>query len=477
MKRPIHVAGAVALALFTLAQAAPAAEVKLVGVTYPEGKKISVPFTRTAIAPKAATLEGTLRMEKGQVDIRLEWDKMEPAVMFAGNITAYNVWAITSDGRPENLGELQVREKKSGEGSFRTGKVTFALMVTADGLPGTVFPSELVVFTSGKVDPTKAKSAEFTIETSTVVSEFTRPGNPSIADLTYAAAKGGEPIELQQADKAYNMAVELKAETVAAKEMETAKIQLAQARNSVKGGSKSAVVDYSRRALDSAGTAVRLKIQQIFDERVAAEEARLKAAEERKRRELEATKARAAQAEADKARMAGEVERLKAEQEQLKVGLNEAIGRVMQIQESARGVVLSMGDILFDVNKSTLKREAEYPVVKLSAILSVFPKLYARVEGFTDTTGKPELNMKLSAERAKSVADLRVAQGVAAERLAHAGYGPANPVADNATAEGRAKNRRVEIILSQTPVTPTEGGMVAPDRPAKAAKPAAKPVK
>jgi hypothetical protein len=208
-------------------------------------------------------------MEKGQVDIKLAWKMMEPAVMFAGNITTYNVWAVTLDGRPENLGELQVREKKSGEGSFRTGKVNFAIMVTADVLPGTVIPSELVVFTSGKADPAKAKSEEFSIETSSMIGEFTRPGNPSIANLTYAA-KGSEPIELQQADKAYNLAVELKAETVAAKEMETAKIQLAQARNSVKGGSKSAVVDYSRRALDSAGTAVRLKIQQIFDERGSA---------------------------------------------------------------------------------------------------------------------------------------------------------------------------------------------------------------
>ena len=167
MKRSVVLAGAAALAL-SVASSAFAAEVKLVGVTYPEGKKISVPFTRTAIAPKAATLEGTLRMEKGQVDVKLAWKMMEPAVMFAGNITAYNVWAITSDGRPENLGELQVREKKSGEGSFRTGKVNFAIMVTADVLPGTVMPSELVVFTSGKVDPTKAKSAEFSIETSSI---------------------------------------------------------------------------------------------------------------------------------------------------------------------------------------------------------------------------------------------------------------------------------------------------------------------
>ncbi len=473
MKRSVVLAGVAALAL-SVTSSAFAAEVKLVGVTYPEGKKISVPFTRTDIAPKAATLVGTLRMEKGQVDVKIAWKMMEPAVMFAGNITAYNVWAVTSDGRPENLGELQVREKKSGEGSFRTGKVNFAIMVTADVLPGTVMPSDLVVFTSGKVDPTKAKSAEFSVETSSIISEFTRPGNPSIADLTYTA-KGAQPIELQQADKAYDMAVALKAETVAAKEMETAKTQLAQARNSVKGGSKTTVVDYSRRALDSAGTAARLKVQQILDERAAAEEARLKAAEEKKRQELEAAKAQAAAAEADKARMAAEVTRLKAEQEQLKNSVRDAVGKYMQVEETARGLVVNMADILFDVNKSTLKKDPEIALAKVSAVLGVFPKVQIRAEGFTDTTGKEELNMKLSAERARTVAAFLVAQGVAADRLTHAGYGPANPVGDNATAEGRAKNRRVELILNQGPVTATPGGMVAPEPPAKPAKkPAAK---
>ena len=474
MKRSVVLAGAAALAL-AVATSASAAEVKLAGVTFPEGKKISVPFTRTAIAPKAATLEGTMRMEKGQVDVKLSWKMMEPAVMFAGNITTYNVWAVTVDGRPENLGELQVREKKSGEGSFRTGKVTFAIMVTADVLPGTVIPSELVLFTSGKVDPTKAKSEEFSVETSSMIGEFTRPGNPSIADLTYAA-KGSEPIELQQADKAYNLAVELKAETVAAKEMETAKTQLAQARNSVKGGSSKAVVDYSRRALDSSGTAVRLKVQQILDERLAAEAARVRAAEERKRQELEAAKAQAAAAEAEKARMAAEVARLKAEQEQLKGSIRDAVGQYMQVEETARGLVVNMADILFDVNKYTLKKDPELALAKVSAILAVFPKVQVRAEGFTDTSGKEELNMKLSAERARTVADFLAAQGVAAERLTHAGYGPANPVGDNATAEGRAKNRRVELILNQGPVTATPGGTVAPERPAKkATKPAAKP--
>lgn len=470
MRRTAFTAGAIALAALTLARAAEAGPIlDLVGVTYPEGKKVTLPFTRTAIAPKAATLEGKVRMEKGQAEITLEWDKMEPAVLFAGNVSSYAVWAVTRDGRPGNLGELPVREKKSGSTVLTVGKANFAIIVTAEVLPGTLQPSELVLFVSGKVDEkTTAKNWDFQVDSTNPFQQLMKPGNPSIADLTYTA-KGTEPIELQQARRALDLAKELKAESVAAKEMETANIELGQAQNAAgKGGTTKQVVDYSRRALDNAGTAIRIKLQAMLDEKLAAEAAAKRAAEERKRQELEATKARAAAAEADKARMAGEVARLKAEQEQLKAGLSEALGSMMQVQDSARGVVVNLGDILFDTGKYTLKRDAEYAIVKISAILSVFPKLNARIEGFTDNVGKEDFNMKLSAERARTVADFLVSQGVAAERLSHAGYGPANPVGDNATKEGKAKNRRVELILNQGPVTATPGGMVAPDR--KAAK-------
>ena len=478
MKRLSILAGVAALALSALARTAAAGTiVDLVGVTYPEGKKVTLPFAKTAIAPKAAVLEGKVRMEKGQAEITLAWEKMEPAVLFAGNITSYAAWTITRDGRPENLGELPVREKKSGEATFRTGKSNFAVIVTAEVLPGTLQPSELLLFTSGKVDEkTTAKNWDFQIDSTNPFQSLMRPGNPSIADMTYPA-KGTEPIELQQARKAIEIADELKAGSVAPKELEAAKTEYGQATNAAThGGSGKQLVDYSRRAVENATTAVRIKLQAMLDDRLAAEEAARRAAEERKRQELEAAKAKANAAEADKARMAAEVARLKAEKDQLKAGLTDALGRMMQVQESARGVVVNMGDILFDTGKSTLKKDAEYAIVKISAILAVFPKLNARIEGFTDNTGKDELNMKLSAERARTVADFLVAQGVAAERLSHAGYGPSNPVGDNATKDGRAKNRRVELILNQGPVAPTPGGMVAPERkPAKApAKPAAK---
>lgn len=482
MKKPFTLLlGVVALALG--APPALSAELKLVGVTYPDKKKVEVPFTRTAIAPKAATLTAEVRFQGTQGDIEIEWKQMEPAILFAGNITSYSVWVVTRDGRPENLGELPVRDKKSGDAKYRTGQKNFALIVTAEVLPGTIVPSELVVFQSGAVDPkTTAKSYDFAYDITYPVAGVLRPGNPSIADLTYKA--GGEPIELQQARKVAEISDELKAETVEPKAVETAKSQLAQATNAAsgRGGSKTTVVDYSRRAIENYGLAIRKTFNKMLQDRMAAEEARRKAEEERKRREMEAakadaerSKAAAAAAEAEKAKLAAEVDQLKKERESLKQSLVDAAGESMTITETARGVVVNLADILFDVNKYTLKRDSEIALAKVAGILGVFKKFNVRVEGYTDSSGKQELNMTLSSERARSVADFLAKEGVAKDRILHAGYGPANPVADNATKEGRAKNRRVEIILNQEKVEPTPGGVTAPDKPAKATKPAAKP--
>ncbi len=81
--------------------------------------------------------------------------------------------------------------------------------------------------------------------------------------------------------------------------------------------------------------------------------------------------------------------------------------------------------------------------------MQLFPKINLRIEGYTDSTGSDELNQRLSRERAESVRGFLEKQGVAAGRMTAVGYGPKFPVADNATPEGRAKNRRVEIVLAE----------------------------
>ncbi len=250
-------------------------ETRLVGVSYPYGKTVHLPFHRTEIAPRTAVLAGTVKYSGEDSVVSIRWERMEPAVLFAGNISAYSVWAVPREGQPENLGELGVREKKEGAGQFRTAKGSFALVVTAEIMAGALLPGELVVFTSGRVDEkTTASNWDFTYAMALPFAELYRPGNPSVSELSYKAGPGVEPIELQQARNAVEFAGQIEAAAVAPREMEGAAAELERARNAARyGGSRVAVVDYSRRALEFATVASRLRLKQLLYEQVATTEA------------------------------------------------------------------------------------------------------------------------------------------------------------------------------------------------------------
>jgi outer membrane protein OmpA-like peptidoglycan-associated protein len=197
----------------------------------------------------------------------------------------------------------------------------------------------------------------------------------------------------------------------------------------------------------------------------AAEAARREADDARKKAEELASEASAARAESDRktaevATAAAKLERQNAqlqqqndtlvqERDDLAGQLDHALSSVAQITKTARGVVVNLPDILFDLNKATLKPNTQVALAKLAGIVELFPKINLRIEGYTDSTGTDELNMRLSRERAESVRSFLAQQGVASSRMTTGGYGPKFPVADNATAEGRAKNRRVEIVLAE----------------------------
>ena len=142
-------------------------------------------------------------------------------------------------------------------------------------------------------------------------------------------------------------------------------------------------------------------------------------------------------------------ERAKAEarQNEARNKLNDLQSKLIQVTEDARGIILSMSDILFDVDKATLKPDLKTSLAKVAGILSVYQELNVSVEGHTDNTGSAEHNLKLSEQRAKNVLDFLVSQGIEAARLSSKGYGMTVPVADNATKEGRQKNRRVDLVI------------------------------
>ena len=124
------------------------------------------------------------------------------------------------------------------------------------------------------------------------------------------------------------------------------------------------------------------------------------------------------------------------------------LNAVLETRDTPRGLVVTMADVLFDVGKYNLRPEARERLARLSGIISSHPGLNLRVEGYTDSTGSDEFNQKLSEQRAAETRSFLIVQGLDERTITAQGLGKANPIADNSTAEGRQRNRRVEIIVS-----------------------------
>lgn len=126
----------------------------------------------------------------------------------------------------------------------------------------------------------------------------------------------------------------------------------------------------------------------------------------------------------------------------------EAQLKELNAKKTERGLVITLGDVLFDTNKAQLKLGGTHSLQKLADFLKQYPQRQARVEGYTDSTGGADYNQALSDRRANAVRTSLVDMGVSSDRITTHGYGKGSPVASNDTAAGRQLNRRVEIILS-----------------------------
>jgi outer membrane protein OmpA-like peptidoglycan-associated protein len=170
--------------------------------------------------------------------------------------------------------------------------------------------------------------------------------------------------------------------------------------------------------------------------------------------EEEARRAGRAKAEADQARMAAQAEaeraaRAKAEADQLTKEMAD-----LKAKQTERGIVLTMGEVLFATGKSELSAQAMLSVDKLAEFLQKHPNRNVLIEGHTDTTGSDELNMTLSQKRADAVKEALAGKGVSEGRITAKGYGKKFPVASNDTPAGRSQNRRVEVIILNEGVKP-----------------------
>lgn len=169
-------------------------------------------------------------------------------------------------------------------------------------------------------------------------------------------------------------------------------------------------------------------------------------AEKRVLAEKEAALKALQEAEAQKA--AAEKAMAEAEAAQQKAAMLEREIADLQAVKADRGLVMTLGDVVFDVNKADLKPGGLVTVSKLATFLDEYPTRKVMVEGFTDSTGAAEYNQGLSERRALAVRDALIEKGIEATRIDIKGYGEEFPVATNATTAGRQMNRRVEIIIS-----------------------------
>ena len=181
-----------------------------------------------------------------------------------------------------------------------------------------------------------------------------------------------------------------------------------------------------------------------------------------------ATALSAAQADADQSRLAAQQSQANANQAEadkatMRTKLSEQLNSILQTRDSARGLIVSMSDVLFDTGKYSLKPGAREKLAKVAGILLAYPGLDIEVGGYTDNVGSDAMNQTLSENRAGSVRDYLVQEGVATNSVSSRGFGNTLPVASNDSSSGRQQNRRVELLVSGeaigSPVNATTGSL------------------
>ncbi len=258
-----------------------------------------------------------------------------------------------------------------------------------------------------------------------------------------------EAAQLQAAQQARQEAEAAKAEAERAKQeaLEQA-AQAAKAQQEAEQARQAAIADQQaalaqkqdalaqKQAAETAAEQAREAAAKADAEQQAAVAQKQDALAQKQAAEAAAEQAREAAAKAD------------AEKADLRKQLLAQLNSILQTNDSARGLIVNMSDVLFDTGSFTLKPTARETMAKISGILLAHPGLTLQVEGYTDSMGSDDFNQQLSERRAGSVRDFLIAEGVSAASITSKGFGKADPVASNDTVEGRQHNRRVEIVVN-----------------------------
>lgn len=195
----------------------------------------------------------------------------------------------------------------------------------------------------------------------------------------------------------------------------------------------------------AGGDADRIRLQARTQE---ADQARMRADAQARNAQIAQQQAMSAEQRAAQQQANATAAMAQASAAQDQVRALQAQLRDMEAQQTERGLLVTLGDVLFAFNKAELSAQAGPRLDKLANFLKQFPDRKLLIEGYTDSVGSESYNQELSERRAMAVRDALVQRGVDTSRIGARGYGKAYPVADNASPEGRAMNRRVEIVIA-----------------------------
>jgi outer membrane protein OmpA-like peptidoglycan-associated protein len=421
--------------------------------------------------------EAKVTSERGGITVEAHFDGLTPANGFGAEYLTYVLWAISSDGRAQNLGEVLPAGTKNHI-RVTTALQSFGLVVTAEPYFSVSQPSDLVVL-QNVIRPNKTEGVLEKVSANYYLlprGAYAETGGAHTVSNPITRNEHS-PLELFEAENAVRIARAAGAEKYAPDIFAKAELGLRNAADMDRGKHRDEKMEITnareavQRAEDARLTALRKQAaerqaatiaakneaeQQAVESKAQAEQAQLQS----QQAQLQTEQAQAAKAEADAARARAEAEAAEARARaaeanrsaesamQIREKLRQQLNSVLATSESARGLIVNMSDVLFDTGKYSLKPSTQISLAKVAGILLAYPGLKVQVEGYTDSVGSDEFNQKLSENRAASVKDFLVAQGVSPNNMASQGFGKTNPVADNSTGEGRAQNRRVNLVVS-----------------------------
>lgn len=464
----------------------------ILAINYQNRTKTEIGFRGSPLMPLAkgsAIVEG----KNGRIAINANFRNLTPAVNFGPEYLTYVLWAITPEGKTNNLGELLLSGDKSKLQATTTLQ-TFGLIVTAEPYYAVSNPSDAVVLENVVLPGTSGTLQQANVN-------YTLFGRGLYSYDVAAAArsypKAEAPLEVEEARNAVQIAGNLGAKLYAPETISDAEQSLRNAEGMLMNGEKKVVVQDSRDAVQKAAEAIQMTIQRIEEETQAQEraaaaqqtaEAKAQAeaaaakeqqeavarqqaeqqkqqaeaqakqdAQARAQAESQAQQEAAARAAADakaqqeaQARAAAEAQsqqdaqaaaraqaaaaQAELEKQQLRESLLEQFNRILPTTDTPRGLKVNMADVLFAFGKADLQPAAREALAKFSGIVAAHPGLKMEVDGYTDIIGSDAFNQTLSENRANNVRAYLIDQSLDPTSITAVGFGKSNPVASNETA-------------------------------------------